>query len=443
MRPSIKLNDKKVIRSWALFDWANSAFALVITVAVFPAYFTALSPDIIQIMGFEVPGSSIYAYSISIAYLLIAFASPLFSGIADYAGRRMSFLKIFTILGGLSCCGLFLFTEPSLWWVGIGFFMLGVIGFSGALVFYNSYLPIIATEDRYDNVSAKGYAFGYVGSVLLLIFNLITIQYPVFFGMEDTAWATRFSFIVVGIWWIGFGFLSFRRLPPDSHQKITFSSIKKGYLEITAVFQNIMQQKFINRFLFSFFFYSAGVQTVLFLASTFAEKELNFSSFELIGTILILQIVAIGGAYLFAWWSKKWGNKSSLIAMLLIWLSICLFGYLLEDKVQFFILSGFVGLVMGGIQSQSRSTYSKLLRKGEKDVASYFSFYDLTEKIAIVIGTFSYGFIEHMTGGMRNSLLSLGVFFAIGLIALFTVRVRRARVAPVQNIPSQGPSDPS
>lgn len=439
---SAKINDKKVIRSWALFDWANSAFALVITVAVFPAYFTSLSPDIIRIFNFEIPGSSIYAYSISIAYLLIAFASPLFSGIADYAGRRMFFLKFFTILGGLSCSGLFLFTDPSLWWVGIGFFMLGIIGFSGGLVFYNSYLPVIATEDKYDNVSAKGYAYGYVGSVILLLINLAMIQYPEFFGLKSAAFATRLTFVIVGLWWMGFGFLSFRRLPSDTQQKITFGAVKKGYREIIAVFMNVLDQKYIHRFLLSFFFYSAGVQTVLFLASTFAEKELSFTAFELIATILTLQIVAIGGAYLFAAWSKKWGNKSSLIAMLLIWIGICVGGYILESKMQFFLLAGFVGLVMGGIQSQSRSTYSKLLQRGEKDVASYFSFYDLTEKIAIVMGTFSYGFIEQMTGGMRNSLLSLGIFFTIGLIVLFTVKVKHAKfkATPAQSTPDRGSS---
>lgn len=377
------------------------------------------------------PASAIYAYSISAAYLLIAFASPLFSGIADYAGRRMFFLQFFTIIGGVSCCGLFLFSEPSLWWLGIGFFMLGVIGFSGALVFYNSYLPIIVTEDLYDKVSAKGYAFGYIGSVILLVLNLILIQFPASFGLDGPGMATRVSFITVGLWWIGFGFYSFRKLPSDSRTPLSLRSIRKGYQEILQVLADVRHQKFINRFLLSFFFYSAGVQTVLFLASTFAEKELNFSTSELIIVILVLQLVAIAGAYFFAFWSRKWGNKSSIIAMLIIWICICLGGYYLESKSQFYLLAVFVGLVMGGIQSQSRSTYSKLLEKEEKDVTSYFSFYDITEKTAIVLGTFSYGFIEQMTGGMRNSLLSLAIFFCLGLIILFSVKVRHAESSAI------------
>lgn len=410
-----------------MFDWANSAFALVITVAVFPAYFSSLSPDELNILGMQLPSSSVYAYSISLAYLLIAFASPLFSGIADYAGRRMFFLRFFTIVGGLACMGLFGFFSPSTWWVGILFFMLGIIGFSGSLVFYNSFLPLITTEDQYDKVSALGFAYGYIGSVLLLIFNLVMIQKPEWFGLSDAGWASRVTFVMVGLWWIGFGFLSFRRLPKDNKTVIRWQTVRNGYKEIVQVFRSVLKQKFIVRFLASFFFYSAGVQTVLFLASTFAEQELEFSSSELIMTILILQIVAIGGAYLFASWSKKWGNKSSIIAMLVIWLSICILGFFLESKPQFYILAAFVGLVMGGIQSQSRSTFSKLLEENEEDVSSYFSFYDLVEKIAIVLGTFSYGFIGQWTGGLRNSLLSLAVFFLIGLVLFFSIKVQHAK----------------
>ena len=396
------LNDKRIINAWAFFDWANSSYALTISVAIFPAY------------------------AISAAYLLLALVSPILSGIADYSGRKMLFLRFFTTVGALSCVSLFFFQGMEQLALGTIAFMLATIGFAGGLVFYNAYLPEIVTEDLYDRVSAKGFAYGYIGSVILLVLNLMVIMKPEWFGIHDSSLAVRLAFVMVGVWWLGFALIPFTRLPGGHNDKPMDRLLWRGFEELRKVWQVVRQERNIKLFLFSFFCYSAGVQTVLFLASIFAEKELHFGTTELIGIILILQLVAIGGAWLFARVSEWRGNKFALVSMLLIWTSICFMAYYVENKSQFYFLAGGVGMVMGGIQSLSRSTYSKLIPEGAHDTASFFSFYDILEKLAIVLGTFSFGFIEQLTGGMRNSVLALGVFFLAGLALLLFVRIEHA-----------------
>jgi UMF1 family MFS transporter len=317
------LNDRKTINGWAFFDWANSAFALVITVAIFPTYFTEVTAAEVRFLGIEMSNNALYAYSISAAYVLIAVLSPILSGIADYGGKKMVFMRFFTILGSIACISLFWFRDTSQIYIGVLGFVLGMVGFAGGQVFYNSYLPQIASEDQYDRVSARGFTFGYIGSVLLLITNLLIIQKPEWFGLQEAGtMAVRISFIMVGLWWIGFAIIPFRRLPKDIRER-SKGLISRGFLELIKVWKYIQHQKFIKIFLAAFFFYNAGVQTILYLASLFAKQELNFATSELIIVVLILQIVAIGGAYIFAKLSEAKGNKLSIMVMLVIWIVIC------------------------------------------------------------------------------------------------------------------------
>lgn len=425
---SPQLNDPKTINGWAFFDWANSAFALVITAAIFPAYYVAVTDPRLTVLGIEMSNSSLYAYAISLSYFLIALLSPLLSGIADYGGRRKFFLKFFTVMGALACLMLFFFKGMATIGLGTVAFMLALIGFAGGLVFYNAFLPVIVTEELYDRVSARGFSFGYIGSVILLVLNLLVIQFYDTLGLPDQGFATRLAFVSVGLWWLGFALIPFRRLPPDDPGKPDRKLLSKGIEELTKVWSALQYQRSTRFFLLSFFCYSAGVQTVLFLAATFAEKELNFATSELIGVVLILQIVAIAGAFLFSRLSEWKGNKLSLITMLLIWTAICVVGYFVDVKWHFYAIAAAVGLVMGGIQALSRSTYSKLLPVGTEDTTSYFSFYDVLEKAAIILGTFLFGFMEYLTGSMRASLLMLGGFFILGLLVLLRVTVRPARV---------------
>ena len=422
------LNDKRIISGWTFFDWANSAFALVITVAIFPIYFIGVTDDYINILGYQVSNSALYAFMLSASYLIIAAFSPLLSGIADYGKKKKFFLMAFTVLGGLACLSLYFFKGMDSLLFGSVAFMLGIIGFAGGYVFYNSYLPEIVTEDRYDVVSARGYAMGFIGSVILLLLCLYVIQNPATFGFsEDSSVPVRLSFIFVGLWWLGFAVIPFRRLPKDQGGVPMRSLRKKGAEELRKVWASLKHQENTKKFLLSFFSYSAGVQTVLYLASTFAEKELAFDTSELILIILILQLVAIVGAYLFALISKLRGNKFSLMTMLIIWVGICLYGYFIENQTQFYIVAVSVGMVMGGTQSLSRSTYSKIIPATTVDTTSYFSFYDVLEKVATVFGTFSFAVIEQVTGDMRTGVLLMGFFFLIGIIILLGVRIRHAK----------------
>lgn len=427
---AVGLNDKKTINGWAIFDWANSAYALVISVAIFPIYFLSVTDPMIEFWGMSITNTGVYAFSVAFAYILLATISPLLSGIADASGRKMIFMKFFTTLGSIACISMFFFMKSvsHTWLIGSITFVLATIGFSGGLVFYNSYLPEIASQDQYDRVSAKGFAFGYIGSIILLVLNLVIITFPSTFGITDDYLPVRISFIMVGLWWLGFAQITFNRLPKDSKRKMKDGVILNGYREIRSVWKEVKAQKNILKFLVAFFFYSAGVQTVLYLASIFADVELKFASTELIALILLLQLVAIGGAYFFAMVSKKRGNKFSLMIMLSIWIVICLAAYGVVEKYQFYIIAAFVGIVMGGIQAISRSSYSKLIPRNTDDNTSYFSFYDVLEKLAIVFGTFSFATIEQLTGGMRNSVLTLGLFFLIGIIMLSKVTFQRGAI---------------
>lgn len=412
------INNKKVENAWAMFDWANSAYNLVISTAIFPPYFIAVTNEYIPLLGKEFSNSALYAFAVTFSYAIIALTSPLLSGIADYGGKRMFFLRLFTIIGAVSCIALFFFDGMSTIILGLMAFILATVGHAGSLVFYNAYLPEIVTEDRVDNLSAKGYAWGYIGSVILLIFNLVVITYYDSFGLPDKSWAIRIAFFTVGLWWLGFAQFTFKRMPKQEALGKSDNLLTKGYQELRKVWQEVKEAPNTKKFLFAFFFYSAGVQTVIYLASTFAEKELSFVTEELILIILILQLVAIGGAYLFAWVSRLTTNKISLTIMILIWIGICIAAHFIESKSAFYFLAAFVGLVLGGIQSLSRSSFSKLVPSTTKDMTSYFSFYDVMYKTSIIAGTFSFGLVDQITGNMRYSVLVLGLFFVVGLIIL-------------------------
>ena len=432
------IDDKKIINGWAMFDWANSAYALVITAAIFPAYFNGVTNtydpvtgDLISknvtFLGMTLKNSTLFSYSISFGYLMIAAALPLLTGVADYAGRKMYFMKRFTLLGSMACLSLFFFTGPENLWLGVLGFILALIGFAGGQVFYNSYLPIIASEKNLDSVSAKGFSYGYIGSVILLVTNLAVITFHENLGLEKQ-FATQLAFLSVGFWWIGFAQISFNRLPKDKPRPVTKDVLKKGYQELTHVFGILKTLPNTKRFLTAYFFYISGVMTVMMLATIFAEDELKMDTNKLIITVLLIQLVAIAGAYLSAKLSSWKGNKFSLLTMLFIWIGICLAAYLTTEENQFFILAGVVGLVMGGIQSLSRSTYSKLLPKNTTDTASFFSFFDVLEKTGIVFGTFIFGYIGE-SFGLRYSVLFLILYFVIGIGILMTVKVETPEIS--------------
>lgn len=419
------VSNKKVQRAWAMYDWGNSAYNLVITSTIFPAYYIAITTnenaipaDQVSFFGMNITNTVLQDYTLSIAYLVIAFLSPILSSIADYRGNKKKYMRFFTYMGALACSGLFLFTKERLE-MGIILFGLAAIGYCGSLVFYNAYLPEIAEENERDKVSAQGFALGYIGSVILQIVCLVFVMSPDTFGM-DAGSASRFSFLLVGLWWIGWAQIPFRKLPKGEplEQHPEHNVFSNGFHELRKVFNQIRKMPVLRTYLSAFFFYSMGVQTVMLAAAAFGAKELGLETSQLITTILIIQLVAIAGAYIMAKLSERFGNLKVLIGVVLIWIGICVFAYFITTVMEFYIVATLVGLVMGGIQSLSRSTYSKLMPV-TKDTASFFSFYDVTEKVAIVIGLFAFGLIESLTGSMRSSVLALLVFFVIGGIILY------------------------
>lgn len=411
-----------------MYDWANSVYSLVITSAIFPVYYDAVTTtagkgDVVDFFGLQVVNSVLYSYSLSFSFLFVAAILPLLSGIADYSGKKKQFMKIFMYLGSFSCLGLYFFDGDSIEW-GIICSVMASIGYSGSLVFYDAFLPEITTLDRYDKVSAKGYALGYIGSVILLVLNLAMILQYEMFDFASEGDATRFAFLMVGVWWMVFSQIPFMRLKDNVYnRKVEGNVLTEGYKELLKVYQSLKGLKVMKLFLLAFFFYNMGVQTIMYLATLFGSKELKLASDQLILTILIIQIVAVGGAYLFAYISKIKGNKFSLQVMVLIWIAICLGAYFVYNAYEFYVLALIVGMVMGGIQSLSRATFAKLIPEGSIDHASFFSFYDVTYNISIVMGTFSYGFIEQITGSMRNSALALMLFFMVGMGFLVLAKI--------------------
>ena len=414
---------KKVVNGWAMYDWANSVYNLVITTTFFPAYYAAVTsidnfPKGISLFGRYFVNTELKDYVLALGFLIIALLSPILSSIADYKGNKKQFMRFFCYMGAISCSLLFFFNKDH---VGLGLlcFMFAGIGFYGSQVFYNSYLPEISSEEDMDRISAQGYTMGYIGSVIL---QMIGFGLVVF--MEDKGLALTITFLLVGLWWVGFAQITFARLPQGSKSERQSKThfIVNGFHELKLVWNQVKKMSVLKRYLGAFFFYSMGVQTVMLCAIDFGIKVLKLEDQKLIITAVIIQFVAIAGALLISKLSGRIGNFRTLIMCVILWIVICISGYNISTEIQFYLLASLVGLIMGGIQSLSRSTYSKLMPE-TKDTASFFSFYDVTEKLSIVIGLFSFGFIEGITNDMRKSLLALIVFFIIGLLFLIAANI--------------------
>ncbi len=414
--------------AWAFYDWANSVYSLVIATAVFPIYFESVTPDEISFLGLSLSNTSLYSYSLSASFFIVALMSPLLSGLADHTGNKKGFMMFFCYLGALSCIALAFFSGESSLWLAIVASMMASIGFWGSIVFYNAFLPEIASADQHDALSAKGFSWGYIGGALLLIFNLILIEFPASFGLSNAGLASQVSFATVGIWWLLFAQVTFLYLPSRKGERVSAKGyLWTGYQRLHRVWSMVRKAPHLKWFLFAFFAFSMGVQTVILMASLYGSKQLGLAADKLILTILIIQFVAIAGAYLFAYLSKTLGNIQALMIAVVVWMFVCLSAYAMNPDnpsvlYQFFALGGVVGLVMGGIQSLARSSYSKMIPE-TVNTASFFSFFDVTEKIAIVSGTLFFGLtVQIYDGDMGRAALVLGVFFLISLLLLSYLR---------------------
>ncbi|MCO5285366.1 MAG: MFS transporter [Chitinophagaceae bacterium] len=432
---------KKVINGWAMYDWANSVYNLVITTTFFPVYYTQMTDaapfnGVVKFGGRTFVNTALYNYALAFSYMVVAITLPILTSIADYKGNKKKFMQAFCYTGALACSLMYFFT-PQNFGMGVICLMVAAFGFYSSLVFYNSYLPEIAEEKDRDRISAKGFSLGYVGSVLMQMigFALVVFWDKIPF-LTGEGHAVRFTFLLVGVWWVGFAQITFRRLPGFHTSQLNGNGANNnghnngvnflvgGFRELRKVFRQLIQMPVIKRFLFAFFFYNMGVQTVMLAATNFGSKVLKLPSTNLIITVVLIQLVAIAGAFMMSGLSRKYGNLPVLIAVVVFWIGICVAGYYMQTAMHFYLLAVAVGLVMGGIQSLSRSTYAKLMPL-TKDTASFFSFYDVSEKVAIVIGLVTFGLIEELTGSMRNSVLSLMVFFLIGGMGLVSALYRQ------------------
>ncbi len=427
---------KKLLNAWAFYDWANSVYSLVIASAIFPIFYGALfrvaEIEKVVVFGGEIARAPLISYVTSAAFVFIAIITPLISGVADYLGNKKVFMKFFCYLGGVSCIGLYWFSLENIY-IGLLCYFFGLVGFWVSFAINNSYLPDVAFPEQQDRISAKGFSMGYIGSVILLLFNLAMVMKPDFFnivsdegGIAEVK-AMKYSFVSVGIWWIIFAQYSFYHLPKGYRKEGERTNvILNGFKELRDVWRQLGEQIKLKRYLVAFFVYSMAVQTVMLIATYFGEEEIAWGTDSerttgLIVSILVIQIVAILGATVTAWASKNFGNIKTLIVVNALWVVICIYAYFVITPMDFYIAAGCVGIVMGGIQALSRSTYSKFLPE-TTDTTSFFSFYDVAEKIGIIIGTFLYGFVAQFTGSMRNAIIFLGLFFLIGMLLLTRVK---------------------
>lgn len=425
----LKKGSKKLLNAWAFYDWANSVYTLTIASSIFPIFYSALfisEIKVVQAFGTEFKSTALITFVTAFTFLVVAFTSPILSGIADYVGNKKNFLKFFCYLGSAGCMGLYWFDiSPDRIHLSLLFYFMGLIGYWGSLVFYNSYLPDIAFPEQQDSISAKGFSMGYFGSVLLLILNLVMVMSQE--TGEDKILMMKYSFVTVGIWWALFSQYTFYHLPQGAatKHKVTRDVIFNGFKELRLVWGQLKLNLRLKRYLYAFFVFSMAVQTIMLVAVYFGEEEIAWGTDEnkttgLIVSILVIQLVAVVGAVLTSRASSKFGNIKTLIAVNFIWVALCIYAFFMETPIDFYIGASMVGLVMGGIQSLARSTYSKFLPDTD-DTTSFFSFYDVAEKIGIVIGMVIFAFIDQITGSMRNGILFLIIFFIGGIVLLFRV----------------------
>jgi len=444
-------NDKKIIRGWVFYDWANSVYNLVVSSSIFPIFYDTITTNrfkanyfnvpiekaiemklpegvtvMVDFLGVKFSNSVLMSFVLAASFLVVSFLSPLLSGVADYSGNKKRFMQFFSLLGSIACISLFFFEDIPIE-LGMVSVLLASIGFWNSLVFYNAFLPEIAPVEEHDKISAKGFIMGYFGSMLLLVLCLVWMQV-----LHQPA---KYCFLFVGLWWIGFSQVTFKVLPNNVFGKVPKKGILwRGFRELGFVFKEFRTTKRLKRFLFSFFFFNTGVQTVMLMATIFASREIDWpegsGSTGLIIAILLIQIVGAIGAFLMSRLSRIIGNIKTLVISVVIWVGICVMGLLVKTPFEFYILASLVGLVMGGVQAMARSTYSKFLPEYTTDHASYFSFYDVTEKLGIVIGLAFFGIMEILTGSIRYSVLSVAFFFVVGLVLLFFIPKEEVEMIP-------------
>ncbi|MGP4082358.1 MFS transporter [Pseudalkalibacillus sp. R45] len=412
---------KKEIYSWTMYDWANSAFATTIMAAVLPIFYYDVAAKNID----KTTATAYWGYSQSIAVLIVALLAPILGAIADHSNSKMKFLRFFAYMGILA--------SILLAFVGEGDYILasilliaGTIGFSGGNVFYDGFLPEIASKDEIDRVSARGYAFGYIGGGLLLLINLMMIMNPSWFFIPNTLLATQISFASVGVWWFIFSIPMFRNIKEVKHEQpqIKGAYVKIGFKRVLTTFKEIRQFKQLLLFLVAFWLFNDGISTIIKMATIYG-RDIGIGSNDLIAALLITQFVGIPFAFLFGYLAKRLQAKRALYIALWTYVVIVLLGYFMETAAHFYALAVMVGFVQGGAQALSRSIFGSMVPENRH--AEFYGFYGISAKFSAIFGPFVFGIVGQLTGSTRLGIVSLIIFFLVGIFILSRVDIDKGK----------------
>jgi UMF1 family MFS transporter len=412
---------RRIVNSWAMYDWANSAFATTIMAAVLPAFYSSVAGATLS----PVQASSYWGYTNTFAMLLVAISAPILGAIADHSGARKRFLGSFAGVG-IIFTALLIFISTGDWLMASGLYILGRIGFAGANIFYDSLLPHVARPEDIDQVSTRGYAVGYLGGGLLLAINLIMIQPGLvglksFPGIPNAEWGSRLSFLTVAIWWAIFSLPLFRWVPEPSAVVASGESpnpVRAGFQRLQHTFHSIRRYRELFKFLIAFWLYNDGIGTIIIMAVIFGA-EIGVQEADLIGAILMVQFVGIPFSIAFGWLARRLGAKRSILLALGVYTLIAIGGYFMQTALHFWILALLVATVQGGSQALSRSLYGAMSPKAK--ASEFFGFYDVSSKFAGIIGPALFGVVGMLTGSSRLSIVSLVIFFITGAFLLTRV----------------------
>jgi UMF1 family MFS transporter len=420
----------QIVNAWCMYDWANSAFATTIMAAMFPPFYRSM----VTAAGLgEADATAYWAYTTSIALLLIAILAPVLGAISDHTGGKKRYVAFFAILGILGT-GLFVFLGDDTYILGSTLFIIGNVGFAGANVFYESLLPHIAKKDDIDQISTRGYALGYVGGGILLVINVLWYMKPEWFFMPGVGFALRVSFFSVAVWWALFSIPLFRRVPEPPVVRTRQESaniLEAGFGRLTHTFRQITRYRQLLLFLVAFWLYNDGIGTIIKMATAYGD-EIGIGLTDMTIALIVTQFIGIPFSFGFGWLARRLGTKRSILLALGVYTLISIAGYFMQTATHFYILAFMVGMVQGGSQALSRSLYGAMVPKSQS--AEFFGFFSTSSKFAGIAGPLLFGVVSQMVGGSRLSIVSLIVFFTVGGFLLSRVDEQEGiRVAQAEN----------
>ena len=425
---TIVIPTRKEIFGWAMYDFANSAFATTISSVVFNVYFTKVivGDGGAEIFGHNIPASSLWGYTVSLSILLVVFTAPILGAIADFSGTKKRFLFLYCYLACFFT-GLLFFAKEGDYIFAMIFYMLANYCFAGSLGFYNAFLPEISTKDNIGRISGFGWAIGFIGGGILLAINLVMIRNPQLLGIpEEDNLPVRFVILSVAIWWAVFSVFTFlwvREKTKGNPLPRGENYVSIGFKRLVLTFKKIRQHKELFKFLVTFLIYNEGIETVIVMAAIFGSEILGMSQSEIVTLFLLGQIVAFCGSLLLGYLADRYSNKTAITLSLIIWCVLVIWAYFMKTRFEFWTIGVFIAFILGGSQAVSRSLFG--LFTPRENTAEFFGFFALGGKFSSAIGPFTFAFIRHAFDSIRIAIIALIVFFSLGLLLILFVNERR------------------